>query len=1047
MTAAVVVVAARLAAEPVSIVESGAAQIAPRLETFAAPNYSSNLNAGTGLNTFQGMNVAGGTPLAYMILWNFDLSAYAGQVFTGNVTISCGQNWGENGPLNFRLYTVVTNWHESTVTWENFLGPETTNNMGYTAYPGNNQAYTNVLGTELALTACTGTGTPSGGTNFWTFAGSNINYMLAQPSRNFGIALVPDWNANMMWCTRHRNWDASALARRPTLHATIVPDSSEPQGVLTNQFRVRNEVRMPNVPRLALNIAGYAKYSSLTMRELMPLGNFEPLLHGSLHFASGTASTPAKWVTGSGPSMSGMDLRGYRLEILTGTGAGQWALITNATGGNTYALDRALPQPANNDAFAIRGVSSNFYRDYYVATNVFSSLDVRPGADGVMCVRFAPGGELTYLMDNHTTPSYIVFTGTYVMSFWGKAAVAGQSVQILAARWNWGAQYLFNQTISLGTEWRWYSVTNTVTTDPNGTNFRVMLRRTGSSGDVLIDDWSLQKILPVSHSAYTREAEDAITNLLTWCGRHWMGELGDTLDNFIAPRGGQMPTEDRVWGSGYYPTMPEFMQMCQQLGLSGAWFALPPILSTNEGMKLIEFLAGPTNTPYGALRAQRGRVAPWTDDLIVYLELGNEVWHYQNGPPYAKMITQLYGAMRQSPWFDADRMPLVMGGQAGNNWRADNSVPQAKYYDSYNNAGYTLGNYSDTNTADTFGPLMAFHDYQYNNQFGYQRDLLINDGRGKSFSIYEVNMHTTGGTAPADIRNQAVTSAGAAVAGFDALLTHYYQSRMPCINVFAMMGNGFNYGGGVVKLWGIYASLEMGQMKRPYYYSMLGANRAIGNGAHLLVTEEAGTPARWTQTLKNGVSGTFPYMKCYGLMDGPVYRVVLVNRDWLSNRIASVSLPFSYNGSVPYLQFRPDNGSPWNTVESLSFNGWAQGAVAMSGSNLAVTVPACSFNIFTITNAGATTYTLQAGRVGRGNYDRNPSGRYVAGTALGTTVYPDDDESFHGWTGAVTGETRQIALLMTDNMEITAWFQPIPEPAWLAVCAGMAAWLARRRHT
>jgi|GEM_PF-6380090 len=105
--------AAQLAAVPANIVESSAAQISPRPVTFAAPNYLSNLNARTGLSNCNSMNPAPGTPLASMILWQFDLAACAEQMFTGKITIGGGQNWGENGPLNFRLHTLVTNGHET----------------------------------------------------------------------------------------------------------------------------------------------------------------------------------------------------------------------------------------------------------------------------------------------------------------------------------------------------------------------------------------------------------------------------------------------------------------------------------------------------------------------------------------------------------------------------------------------------------------------------------------------------------------------------------------------------------------------------------------------------------------------------------------------------------------------------------------------------------------------------------------------------------------------------------------------------------------------
>ena len=84
-------------------------QIGPQITNNPAPNYDTSVipPAASGV----GMNPAGGSPLAYMIFMYFDLSAYAapGQIFSGDVKIRMGMNWGENGPLPFRLFSVVSN--------------------------------------------------------------------------------------------------------------------------------------------------------------------------------------------------------------------------------------------------------------------------------------------------------------------------------------------------------------------------------------------------------------------------------------------------------------------------------------------------------------------------------------------------------------------------------------------------------------------------------------------------------------------------------------------------------------------------------------------------------------------------------------------------------------------------------------------------------------------------------------------------------------------------------------------------------------------------
>ena len=210
--------AARGHALPISVVESGSALILPN-----DPLYSSNYNGGT-IAAFASGNPAAGYPIYGMILWKFNLASYTNQMFNGDVTITCGQNWGEAGPLPFRLYTVVSNWDETAVTWQNFLGPNTTNNNPpYGSFPGNNQAFTNALGVQLALVQCIGTSNPANpsGTNNWTFPGSLIQSWLSNPASNKGVALVPDMWGNMMWCTRSRVWD---LTRAPTLMAEVIPE-------------------------------------------------------------------------------------------------------------------------------------------------------------------------------------------------------------------------------------------------------------------------------------------------------------------------------------------------------------------------------------------------------------------------------------------------------------------------------------------------------------------------------------------------------------------------------------------------------------------------------------------------------------------------------------------------------------------------------------------------------------------------------------------------------------------------------------------------------
>jgi hypothetical protein len=184
--------------------------------------YETNVNASVDQNSFVGTNPQANKPLAYMILAYFNLTPWQHQTFVGNVEVIWGMNWGENGPLPFRLYTVTCAWDQASVSWQNYLGPGTTNNAPpFGDYPNNNRAYEVVFGEELALQQCYGTGIHADGTNKWTFAGSKIQYMLDDASKNFGIALVPQKYGNMMWCNHLRSWQP---LRVPTLKAEVVPE-------------------------------------------------------------------------------------------------------------------------------------------------------------------------------------------------------------------------------------------------------------------------------------------------------------------------------------------------------------------------------------------------------------------------------------------------------------------------------------------------------------------------------------------------------------------------------------------------------------------------------------------------------------------------------------------------------------------------------------------------------------------------------------------------------------------------------------------------------
>ena len=73
--------------------------------------------------------------------------------------------------------------------------------------------------------------------------------------------------------------------------------------------------------------------------------------------------------------------------------------------------------------------------------------------------------------------------------------------------------------------------------------------------------------------------------------------------------------------------MHEFLELCE-LVHAEPWYVVPLAYSPAEMTHLIEYLAGPATSTYGAKRAARGHAAPWTDTFTqIHLELGNEAWN------------------------------------------------------------------------------------------------------------------------------------------------------------------------------------------------------------------------------------------------------------------------------------------------------------------------------------------------------------------------------------------------------------------------------------
>ncbi|MCX7847765.1 MAG: DNRLRE domain-containing protein [bacterium] len=242
--ACILLVAFPLAAVEVQISESGSALICPR--SFAAwlaygdndTNFTTwvgeNRNGGRASDNRFYPRTRGASTVAGIILWYFDLTAHSGKLATANAEVSCNVMWGWTQSETYRLYPILSNWHESSVTWSNWIG------VGFTA--SGDKTYTNWFGPELDADTVIGTMKST-----WTISQSVVQAWLNNPSAFKGLAVIPDGDSIRYFWTRQATW--IPVADRP-LMVLHMQSLNNPPATPTNISPANTAIAQPLTPTL-----------------------------------------------------------------------------------------------------------------------------------------------------------------------------------------------------------------------------------------------------------------------------------------------------------------------------------------------------------------------------------------------------------------------------------------------------------------------------------------------------------------------------------------------------------------------------------------------------------------------------------------------------------------------------------------------------------------------------------------------------------------------------------------------------------------------------
>ena len=714
----------------------------------------------------------------------------------------------------------------------------------------------------------------------------------------------------------------------------------------TTTVSISTNVVVDGVHRFGLNLAQINYYDSGQMMKELLFSNpgFEgQLFQSMIRLGSGTETNAIEDHPWTGWPTGFWD--GARFEIINGSARGRTGLVTHSiapirtgvppdpgasSNGTTYLFADTGSIPAEGNYMIVRktfdgdgapgGAATEGWRPN--ATNGGSitteMLDLPSDTQGRQCVRITAtnagaSASLAGVFDTWNNTSFIQLRGTYQLTYKAKGGGGSNALAITLRRGV--SPYWIAQTLILSNAWGGY--TNTFSaSESNATMGAVALTFTATnSSAVLLDDVSLRQTGddPANTSPFRDPVIAAINGLHPSFLRYptWQ-HLGDSLRNELTPPFARRRSGYSSYGTAQHTLLlgvHEFLQVCETVH-ADPWCSTPITFTPEEMSDLMEYLGGPTNTPYGLIRQQLGHPAPWTPSFrVIHIEFGNESWNgsYRGGniadyATFGSRADELFGAARRSPYYTSNRFDFIIGDQWVSPWRVGHTHSASTNHDTFCVAGYMASQVNQYATnGELFNSLFAEPEW-----WSKPGGLLYQDytnitlsPRPVPIAIYEVNINIPGG----DITNsQAALTAytpslGAGLAAADHMLLALHDLKMREQGLFSLPGFAAQSGTNWSYVWSIVHDMGVTDRKRPVYHAIQLANAVLAGD--MVTTTHSGDDPTWNVTNLNNVSYTNAHrLQSYAFSAGATQSVVLFNLD-LSNALAvAFAGPLAPTGTV-----------------------------------------------------------------------------------------------------------------------------------------------------
>jgi hypothetical protein len=757
---------------------------------------------------------------------------------------------------------------------------------------------------------------------------------------------------------RFKKTTVSTVSKYLSLLALAVPAVLQSQVTTIN---VNNQVIQSPVKRFGINLGSTNFYDSGQMLKNLIINNpgFEgEIAQSMIQCGSGTANSCTHANPYSGWSNDFWD--GATYQFVYGTALGRSGTVStytaaNGTTGGVFNFSDSGVVPGNSDYMIVRkpmpgNATDGWQVSTFGAGSVSTNLsDLPPGTQGIQTASVnAPtsndSAALNYYFDSTPSRTFIQLNGQYQLTFKAKGLSAGASVGVQVYRSTSPRTIYINSAVTLTNDWQTYTIPFTASENGSVIGTAQVQFYTVGADSFYLDDASLVQLN--TDSTNTTVFRDPVVKALKQLNpgilRFWFNQLGEPLDNMLAPPLGRQRSTYNAYATDIDFVeygLTDFLQLCQTVG-ADPWVVVPITLSNAEASNLIDYLAGPTSTVYGAKRAAAGQTAPWTSVFNkIHLEFGNEAWDaiFNGGDmeihqAYGTRTQAVFAAMRSNANFNAPSFDLIMNGQAI--YAPANTVIQSycNNNDSFAAAPYMMYTVNDPADAgftgaaaieDLFGSAFAEAEAFVTPSGtaegvanGYVlQDQLALQASGKPFITTEFNIAPYNGDITQAELNGFTSSIGGGLSVISGMLQQLragvltqnlfqlaqFINPLPTSTSQPAVRNA--------NLFGSVVDMGVTDWRRPQFLALQMANNAISTAsANMLQTVHTGANPTWNQPLVQDVQlNNAHYLQSFAFNNGSQYSLIVIN----TNRTTALPVTFAgYNvpaGNVQLQQLTSAN--------------------------------------------------------------------------------------------------------------------------------------------